>query len=151
MNAFSFVTAASDGFDDLFETELGIMLGAVAEFQDEYPASSLPRFVDFPDVFVTVGHGIISHTAAARIDRFVDCDTRFARLAHDRTGNRVTRREDVQALIAAEVLSSTYPNEILGKKGSSLEKFCNFQKCERGRKAIVSLSTLLRAPFRSTR
>jgi len=60
------------------ETEFGEMLRAIAEFDNEHPASSFPRLLGFPDVTVLVIGRVITQTAVARADRFFDHNTWLA-------------------------------------------------------------------------
>ncbi len=65
------------------------MHGAVGKFQHEHPASSTPRPVCLPDVGVLVGGRVVTQTAAARVDRFVNRAARFACVADDGSRDRI--------------------------------------------------------------
>ncbi len=78
------------------------MLAAVDQFQNEYPASSFPCFVCLPNVAVLIGRRVVGQTASTRIDCWVNRAARFTGVARDGSRNRIARRDDVQALIAAQ-------------------------------------------------
>ncbi len=86
----------------LFESEFGIMFTAVGELYNKYPARSFPRLFCLPDVAVLIGRRVVAQTAAARIDRWFNRAARFTGVARDGSRNRIARRDDVQALIAAQ-------------------------------------------------
>ena len=86
----------------LLETELGVMLGAVNQSDNQNPAAALPSFVGFPDVAVTVGCRIVGQTTAARVDRFLDRAARFVRIAGNRTRCRISGGKDSHSLITVQ-------------------------------------------------
>ena len=66
--------------NDLFELELGEVIGAVAQSDDEYSAGSLPRLLCFPGVAVTLCCGVVGKTAPTRICSFLDVVARGVRI-----------------------------------------------------------------------
>ncbi len=65
----------------LSESEVGEMLAAVVEFDDEHSTGSFPSLVRLPDVVVLVSSRVVTQTTATRVDCFFDHQTRFAGIA----------------------------------------------------------------------
>ncbi len=60
------------------ETEFGVMLAAVIEFDNEHPASSFPSPVSLPYVVVLVCGRVVTQTTVAGVDRFFNHRALFA-------------------------------------------------------------------------
>ena len=84
------------------KAELGEMVAAVAEPDGEYSASAFPCLLRLPDVRVPVCRSVVAQAASTSGNCFFNNRAGLVGIARDLGRNRIARREDIQAFVAAQ-------------------------------------------------
>jgi len=97
-----------------FECEVSPMVSAVDQFHDQLSAGASPALFCLPDVDVLVSVDIVVETTTTGGHGLVDTFDKLYRVTRNIYRLRITRREDIQALVAAQAELHWYGAPSLG-------------------------------------